>query len=159
MAMGRTVSASLLLLTAILLPGCGPDTQSKWVVIETKEPAFVVFTPTPPNMSETLLRRIVAESSRPEAVRTVERADFPAAIAPEAQKVIIRNDFPGTALTSALTCLMNKAPGPWGITWNGGIALTRNDYDHARRTYETKAPLSGPSPVDPKSHLGPLGCL
>lgn len=141
-----------------LLAGCGAA-NSDFVVIETKEPAFTVFTPSPPNMSETLLRRIVAESAPAGKARVVPLAEFDAAVREEAGRVIERNDYPATQVVPGVICLMRRAPGPWGITWNGGIALTRNDYDFARRSYETKATPAGTTPVDPRGHLGPLGCL
>ena len=141
-----------------LIAGCGAPTGD-FVVIDTKDPAFTEFTPSPPNMSETLLRRIVAESAPPGKARVVPAGDLAAAVREEAGRVIQRDDYPGTSVVAGVICLMRRAPGPWGITWNGGIALTRNDYAFARRSYETKAAPAGTTPVDPRVHLGPLGCL
>jgi len=146
------------LLMAFLV-GCGPDPGVKYVVIDSKEAAVVVFTPAPLSASETLLKRVVAEAATPGTVRYVTWADFPASIRGEAEKVIVRNDFPDADIPRGLACVMAKAPGQWGITWNGGIALTRNDYEFARGSFSAKAPASGPSPVDPKVHFGSFGCL
>ena len=141
-----------------LLASCGAA-NSDFVVIETKDNAFTVFTPSPPNMSETLLRRIVAESAPPGKARVVPLAEFAAAVREEAGRVIERNDYPAAQVVPGIICLMRRAPGPWGITWNGGIALTRYDYDFARHSYETRAAPAGTTPVDPRVHLGPPGCL
>ncbi len=140
-----------------VMSGCGEE-RSTFVVVEAKDPAFTVFTPSPPNMSETLLRRIVSESAEPGKARVIPWADLQSAAQEEAGRVIERADYPGTRYGASIACLMRKSPGPWGISWNGGIAFTRNDYDYARKTYERRDPPDPRSPITPASHLGPLGC-
>lgn len=140
-----------------MLAGCA-EPRSPFVVVEAKDPAFTVFTPAPPNMSETLLRRIVAESAEPGKARVIQWDELQSAAQDEAGRVIQRPDYPATRYGAAIACLMRKAPGPWGITWNGGIALTANDYDHARRSFESRAPAGADAPAAPASHLVPLGC-
>ena len=140
-----------------LLAGCG-EGRATFVVVEAKDPAFTVFTPSPLNMSETLLRRIVAESAEPGKARVILRDELEAVAQDEAGRVIVRMDYPGTRYGSAIACLMRKAPGPWGITWNGGIALTRNDYDYARKTHETRTPPDHQAPTAPVAHLVSVGC-
>ncbi len=140
-----------------MLAGCG-EPRSVFVVVEAKDPAFTVFTPAPPNMSETLLRRIVAESAEPGKARVILWDELQSVAQDEAGRVIQRADYPATSYGAAIACLMRKSPGPWGITWNGGIALTRNDYDHARRTFESRPAAGADALTAPASHLTPLGC-
>ena len=156
MRITRTSLAGLAVAGA--LAACGPPAPAEFVLVDTREPAFVVFNPVPPNRSEALVKRVIAESGRPDALRYISWSDFPAAIRSAAEAVIIRNDFHGTALPGGIVCLMSRAPGSWGITWNGGIAVTRTDYDHARASYATRTAETS-SPVDPRTHLAPLGCL
>lgn len=139
------------------LSGCG-EPRSAFVVVEAKEPAYTVFSPAPPNMSETLLRRIVSESAEPGKARVILYEDLASVAQDEAGRVIQRADYPATRYGAAIACLMRKAPGPWGITWNGGIALTRNDFDHARRTFASRPAPDPREPVSPAGQLGPLGC-
>jgi hypothetical protein len=127
------------------------------VMIETKEQAFTVFQPAV-GMSLDRLQRLVAEHNAADTVRIVAWADLPAAVQEEAAKVVRRDDFPGQPTIPGILCLLRKAPAPWGITWNGGIALTRNDYDYARRSYASQEPPAAHSPVDPRGHLPAFGC-
>jgi hypothetical protein len=151
------VSRGLALGVAALLAACAAPPPADYVVIESREKAFTVFQPAP-GMSLERLQRLVAGHDAPGTARIVAWADLPAAVREEAAKVMLRDDFPGQPVIPGILCLLRKAPAPWGITWNGGIALTRNDYDDARRTYATKAPPAAHSPVDPRGHLPAFGC-
>lgn len=87
-----------------------------------------------------------------------------------ARSVILRNDYPSVSVVDGVVCLVASKKGsgaPWGLTWNGGIALTFNDYQHVRRTYKSyKAnpagyrPIRDPKrdPVNPGGHLPFGGC-
>jgi len=81
---------------------------------------------------------------------------------------IAKDDYPGSGVVSGIVALLDKYPGgPIGLTWNGGVAITYNDYQHAKKTYQKY--LADPSeyertrthdprldPVNPRGHLGPL---
>lgn len=79
---------------------------------------------------------------------------------------IRRNDYPEVDVVRGLALLLERYDGtPFGLTWNGGLALTSNDYRHASRTYATylKDPNSFARAIDsrvdsvhPANHLGPL---
>jgi hypothetical protein len=77
---------------------------------------------------------------------------------------IVRNDYPGGRTEEGIVALIKKYPGtPFGVTWNGGIAFTRNDYQVAKKTFEafnTSAGFTKPEPekdpVAPINHLKPL---
>lgn len=143
------------LLLLLLLAACGAPPATH-VLIDGKDPAYVVFTPV--NPSETLIRRITAESREPGNPRLVSWDAFPAAVREEAARVVVRDDYPGEKVAAGIACLMAKAPGPWGITWNNGVALTRNDYDFAKRSFADKRPPGTGWPIDPKAHLPAFGC-
>ncbi len=149
----------LALVLPLLAAACAAPATPRLVVIETREPAFTVFTPMPPDMTEVKLRQLIADRGATATTRVVSWDGLAKEVAPEEARVVQQRDFPGANLTAGIICLLTKAPGPWGITWNGGIALTRNDYDYARRTFASRTPSAPGSPVDPRGHLAPLGCL
>lgn len=73
------------------------------------------------------------------------------------------NDYPEVDTIKGLSDLLERYPStPFGLTWNGGIAYTYNDYQHAKRTHA--AYLADPSshqrrergadPVHPLNHIG-----
>jgi hypothetical protein len=48
--------------------------------------------------------------------------------------LVRRNDYPGWRVTDGLLEVLKSHPGaPVGLTWNGGVAFTLQDYEHARR--------------------------
>jgi hypothetical protein len=82
--------------------------------------------------------------------------------------LVLKNDYPDIDLRAALLELLIRFPGkPIGITWNGGIAITANDYREAEtrlsRFREDPARHERERPTDPAgdrlhplNHLGPL---
>lgn len=84
----------------------------------------------------------------------------------EARKVLapyVRiNDYPHTQALMGLLTLIKKYPGrPFAITWNGGVATTFWDYQHAAETLEEfrknpkayKAMAPDADPVHPNNKL------
>jgi hypothetical protein len=79
---------------------------------------------------------------------------------------IRRNDYPDVDVVRGLTRLLERYDGtPLGLTWNGGLAMTGNDYRHAARTFDkfqsnpnsvAKESDRRRDPVHPENHLGPL---
>lgn len=77
---------------------------------------------------------------------------------------IVRNDYPEDKTEEGVAALIQKYPGtPFGVTWNGGIAFTRNDYQAAKNSFgafNTPGGFSKPAresdPVAPMNHLKPL---
>jgi hypothetical protein len=77
---------------------------------------------------------------------------------------ILRNDYPGDRTAEGMAALIRKYPGtPFGVTWNGGIAFTRNDYQAAKSAFESynapegfTKPAPERDPVAPMNHLKPL---
>ena len=59
---------------------------------------------------------------------------------------IRKNDYPELPTREGLLAFLDKYDGvPIGLTWNGGIAFTYNDYMHTKRTY--RAYLEEPDTV------------
>ncbi|MDH5369177.1 MAG: hypothetical protein OEW99_04085 [Gammaproteobacteria bacterium] len=146
------------------------NTSSQFVAIDQKEPAFTVFTGIPKNIGSDEFKKIKQKVSSRETLIMLTWDKFLDSVDKYAQSVILINDYPDIRIVDGLVCLVASKQGtgaPWGLTWNGGIALTYNDYQHARRTYESyKAnpasyiPLNDPGrdPVNPAGHLPFGGC-
>ena len=167
----HTLSLVMLLVSLI---GCGTSaatpSQSEFVVVDQAETAFTVFTGIPKNIGKDEFERIKQKVSSRETLIMLTWDQFLKSVNKYARSVILINDYPNIRIVDGLVCLVASKQGtgaPWGLTWNGGIALTFNDYQHARRTYELyKAnpaaykPLRDPrrDPVNPGGHLPFGGC-
>ena len=150
--------------------GSNISSASHFVVINQSEPAFIVFTGIPKNIDEKKLEEIKLKVSSREKLKMLTWERFLESVNEYARSVMLRNDYPNIRIVDGLVCLVASKQGtgaPWGLTWNGGIALTFNDYQHARRTYESyKAnpasykPIrdSRRDPVNPEGHLPFGGC-
>lgn len=180
---------SLLVLILVLLIGCVAstakpskvngvislsdtdiDSASDFVVVDQSEPSFIVFTGIPKTLDENKLEEIRQKVSGRETLTMLTWQQFLKNVNEYARSVILRNDYPNISIVDGIVCLVASKQGagaPWGLTWNGGIALTFNDYQHARRTYSTfktnsasYTPIHDPGrdPVHPSGHLPFGGC-
>lgn len=144
--------------------------QVEFVVVDQGETAFTVFTGIPKNIDKDKIEKIKQKVSSRETLIILTWEQFLESVNEYARSVILRNDYPTIKIVDGLVCLVASKQGtgaPWGLTWNGGIALTFNDYQHARRTYKSyKAnptsykPIRDPrrDPVNPGGHLPFGGC-
>lgn len=61
------------------------------------------------------------------------RQDAAALIAPH----IVKEDYPGVSIVPSVVALIKTYPGrPFAITWNGGLAVSFQDYQHAADTHK-----------------------
>lgn len=146
------------------------QSESQFVVIDQSEPAFIVFIGIPRNIDDKELEEIKHKVSNREKLTMLTWEKFVESVDEYARSVILRNDYPNIRTVDGLVCLVASKQGtggPWGLTWNSGIALTFNDYQHVRRTYESyKAnpasykPIRDPrrDPVNPGGFLPFGGC-
>lgn len=144
---------------------------SNFVVVDQGEKAFTVFTGIPKNIDKDELERIEQTVSGRDTLIMLSWEQFLESVNEYAGSVILINDYPSIRVVDGIVCLVASRQGtgaPWGLTWNGGIALTRNDYNHARQTYalfkENPAsykPIRDPrrDPVNPGGHLPFGGCM
>ena len=153
------------LFPGLLAQGRDIEPNVRFVVVDQREPAFVVFTGIAKETNEEELEEIRSKIANLERVTMVTWDSFMATIDKYAQSVMLRNDYPDIHIMDGLVCLVASKQGsgaPWGLTWNGGIALTFNDYEHARRTFKSyKAdPDSYKSASDPRRDpIHPAGKL
>jgi hypothetical protein len=146
------------------------DSASNYVAIDQSERAFTVFTGIPKNIEASELERVKKQVLGQDSLTLLNWGQFLESVNEYARSVILINGYPNYRIVDGIVCLVASKQGsgaPWGLTWNGGIALTRMDYNHARRTYESyKAdPASYRAirdprgdPVNPGGHLPFGGC-
>ncbi|OOZ42476.1 hypothetical protein [Solemya elarraichensis gill symbiont] len=142
--------------------------KASHVIVDQSEKGFIVFTGVPQETDKAMLKEYRAKASKLDKVVIVSWQQFLDNIQKYFLATVLRNDYPKSKVVDGLICLVGKQPAaPCGLTWNGGIALTRMDYNHVRKTYQTyKAdpdkykPIRNPKadPVNPKGHLPYFGC-
>lgn len=112
--------------------------KTNLVVVEQRESAFIVFTGLPANLEEEKLEEIRSKVADREKAQILSWEEFVAGAKGLAESVMLRDDYPKMHVVESLACLVGSQPGaPWGLTWNGGLALSRTAYDHSRRTLES----------------------
>jgi hypothetical protein len=146
------------------------DSASKYVVIDHSEPAFIVFTGIPKRLEKKKVEEIRQHVATRNTAAMLTWQQFLQRVDEYARSVVLRNDYPKVNVVDGIVCLVASEKGagaPWGLTWNGGIALTFNDYQHARKSYKaykedpaSYKPIRDPrrDPVNPRGHLPFFGC-
>jgi hypothetical protein len=121
----------------------GDPVDPMLVIVDRSEAAYTVYVAVEegkPAEELAQLRSRVAQSKDAELVRW---ADFRAERRKHIDSRIVVDDYPGSNVGKGILELLRRyASTPFGLTWNGGIAVTFNDYQHAKRGYE--AHLSDP---------------
>ena len=150
-------------------PGRDLESGTSLVLVDQGELAFIIFTGLPKDTDAAMLDEIRSKIATKEKVSMLTWKQFTANVDSYVKATVVKNDYPNFSVVDGLVCLLSRAPGaPWGITWNGGIASTGNDYRHAREQYEAYksnpdaySPISDPraDPVNPGGHLPAFGCM
>lgn len=134
--------------------------ESDIVVIDHSDKAYTVYAGLPANRAVEVRRRL---ANQPADVLTFD--EFAAHTDKYISQKMVRNDYPEQRAVEGIVALVRKYPNtPFGLTWNGGIAFTRNDYQFAKARFElfgkdpeTYQPIPLASdPVAPIHHLKPL---
>lgn len=163
-------SPSLLLASPVHVRSKPMNTASTYVVVDQSEKAFTVFTGIPTRINKKQFESIKLKVSSRKTLTMLTWQRFLENVDRYAKSVMLRNDYPNSRVVDGIVCLVGSKKGsgaPWGLTWNGGIALTYNDYQHARKTYKSYMadpgsykPIRDPrkDPVNPSGHLPFGGC-
>ena len=135
-----------------------------YVAVIASDVAFTVFTAFPANR----LAEVSAAYAEKENVEIYQWSDFETKALQLVKSRVLKDEYPDSQVAYGITRLLRQYPGnPFGVTWNGGVAITTNDYQHAARGYETyeKNPSeyerSRPrdlreDPIHPQAHFAPL---
>jgi hypothetical protein len=168
-------SRALLLSALPLLAGCGlfgphvPDAVVPGLVlVDHSEPAFTVFTAVPERLSATEMQELEAQTEFHPGVQLLPWPVFAERRDQIFDAVIAQDDYPGSGVRAGLVELLERYHGtPFGLTWNGGIAFTFQDYQYAKKTHElyvadpsalgrSSAYMPDQDPLVPALHFGPL---
>ncbi|MGM0788048.1 MAG: hypothetical protein ACQETG_10095 [Thermodesulfobacteriota bacterium] len=133
----------------------------KWVCIERSNDGYMILA----SLRDSLDQWKQLERGSHSEMECISYGEF-IEQAPELITDYIRvNQYEGSELTRGVVELLKYYPGvPFGVTWNGGLAITRKDYDSAEK--RMKDYLSGkglqppPAPradaINPASHFRSL---
>ena len=152
-------------ITTLALLGAATVAQaaSDFVLIDQGDPAYTVYAGFPESRAADIKSKITNQPVQ--LVSFKEFADLPTKFIGER---IVNDDYAGLRAQEGLVELVRKYPGtPFGITWNGGIAFTRSDYQFAKQQFanfgqdpeayrRTRRADVKTDPINPMSHLGPL---
>jgi hypothetical protein len=140
------------------------STPNRIVFIVSDEPAFTVYMRIP----ATRLDEIKAKSPALAGAEQVGWEAFEQGRARYVRSHVVKNEYPQHRVADGLVALLAQNEGtPIGLTWNGGIAITNNDYQHAQRTFRRYQDDAGEyertrnndprgDPVHPRAHFEPL---
>jgi len=149
-----------------LLLSTGAVAQDTWfVLIDRSEVSYWVLGRLPNDMQESLKPKLQPSAQ----VEMVDWSAFKADPQRYVAALIVKDEYPNSNLMRGVVALLEKYPRTqFGITWTGGIAITRNDYVHTQRIYklfredkdeyERRKVSSDQArdPIHPENHLGPL---
>ena len=152
---------SLALLSSLLL-AC--SMESDYVLIDQSQKAYTSFTRVPEEQVEAIRAQIEGKAG----IIVIPWRRFISDEHVYLAGTVLINEYPESDMERGLLKILEKHPGvPVGVTWNGGMAITTNDYRHAERTYQQfvenpdqyrqigkRDPRA--DPLRPESHFGPL---
>ncbi len=155
----------------IVMLGCAsvsstdaPLSADDFVLIDRTEAAYTVYAGIPKGQVEAIKGKI---ANTPKVV-LVPWDSFIQDESTHVKARIAKDEYPGSRAAEGVVELIRKYPGnPIGLTWNGGMAITYNDYQYAKQTYRQyqtnpaeynrgRHRYPHADPVNPRGHLGPL---
>jgi len=126
------------------------------VVVDPSDQHTTTFVGIPKALPDAEFAKLKESLTQRKGAYLVTWAEFKQAPQKHVAVFIRRNDYPEVDVVTGLTHLLERYDGnPFGLTWNGGLAITQNDYAHSARTFLV---YSDPrrDPVHPRNHLDPL---
>jgi hypothetical protein len=106
------------------------------VIVDQTDNAYTVYTAIPADVLEEKLEEIKAQITQKEGVDIVSWQELQKSTDNYIKKRILKDEYPDSQVTEGIIELIKRFPGsPIGLTWNGGVAITYKDYQHAKETY------------------------
>ncbi len=139
--------------------------QLGYVLVQATDQGYTFYTGVRADVSGEQLQAIKANIANLSRVWLVDWVDFRSNPGKYLHAYVLRNDYPQDDLADGVAAMLQRLPGmPFGVTWNGGIAITSGDYAHSRRTLAAYAanpdsfhpPERAADPVHPLNHFGAL---
>ncbi len=133
------------------------------VMIDARQPAYTVLIGVPRENVEQIKKQ-----PKEEGLLVLSWKEFEADAETLITRGISKNEYPEIPLAKGIVALLKLYPAmPFGVTWNGGVAVTYADYKHAEKLYdlhqksadeyEQKKPKDRASdPVHPENQFGAL---
>lgn len=152
----RHMRAPALVMTALVVSSIAHGAEPSHVVVDPSDQHTTTFVGVPKALPTKEFEALEKSLVQRKGAYIVTWQDFKLDPAKHIHAHIRRNDYPHVDIVDGLTQLLERYDGnPFGLTWNGGIAVTQNDYAHAARTYRGLLDRAS-DPVHPKNHLEPL---
>lgn len=181
----RAVALSMMGLSVLTISACASSPKSAsesvsksasaaasayFVVVDQSEKGFVVFTSISSSTNPKKLAKIRKKVDADDSMTMHTWSAFVNNLPGYAKETMLVDDYPQVDVVAGLPCLLSKkysVGAPWGLSWNGGIALTYRDYQRVRRSYKKylKDPQSHKAkkdvradPIYPNHHFKLVGC-
>jgi len=165
----RTVAATVLMVVALVLAPVRPvwAADPVEVFLDGRDPAFLVVQGVAADTAD-LARREMAGYATLDGVSLVAwdsfRQNAQALMGPH----VVKDEYPGSSTILSLIALVKAYPGrPFALTWNGGLAVSFQDYQYAVSTLQAYGENSEAyessrlgdleaDPLNPENHLAVL---
>lgn len=172
--MKKYIKTSVIVVFLLLLSYATASSQDQnqsrpeYVIIDKQEPAYTVFLGIPEGFPEGEFEKIKSQAAEIKGVEIVSWEKFISDTDNYVKAHIKKNDYEGIQVVRGMVELIEKyCATPFGLTWNGGVAITYNDYQHAKMIHQQY--LANPEeyertrnrdpsldPVNPNNHFIPL---
>jgi tetratricopeptide (TPR) repeat protein len=160
---------SMMVISIIIIPilfSCA-STRQTFVAIDKSVPSYTLYFGIPSGFPEKKFEELKKEAAKEEGREIITWENFKQDPYKYITARIIKNEYSDYQIEKGMTELIKKTGVqgvPIGLTWNGGIAVTRSDYEHAERTYRDyqnnpvdyeRTRIRDPSrdPVNPGNHF------
>jgi hypothetical protein len=159
----KTVATASLLLALSTSSAFGAEPTH--VVIDPSDQHTTTFVGIPKALPAEQFQKLKESLAERKGAYLVTWQEFSADPPRHVRPFVRRNDYPEVDVVGGLTQLLGRYDGTsFGLTWNGGLAVTLNDYRYSGRTYAAylqdpnsfKRPDRKADPVHPSNHLEPL---
>ena len=102
----------------------------------TDAPAFLLFSRTADTVPLNNIKALRRYARPRPQVTVVDWERFPDEVDEVLGTFVKHDDYPDRDVLGGAIALLARYPGlPFGLTWNNGIAVTADDYEHARQTW------------------------
>jgi hypothetical protein len=140
--------------------------DSSHVAVDASKPHVTTFIGISKTLPEADFQKFKEGLAQVNGAYMVTWEEFKSDPAKHVRPRILRNDYAEIDVINGLVSLIERYDrAPFGLTWNGGLALTGNDYQYTARSHKSFSndPNSfsreadrRKDPVHPQNHLEPL---